>query len=104
MNKAEVIKEDSRIPREISALTNKLSELLEKADKKELFTNKQNIKINMDGKKEINVKGIEGLSETIRRGFEKQMKNVPSKAETRMLGSTIESIIRRLRDIGIDGV
>jgi len=101
----EVVKETSVDSNgDVVALTNKINDLLERADKKDLFKNEQAISINVDGKREINLKGMKSFDKEIRDVFKKQIKNISTKAEVNAVKGTIRNLIRRLKEVGIDGI
>ena len=101
----EVIKEkESSSSKDVAKLTNKINDLLDRADKKQLFNNKQDISINVDGKREISLKGVKSFKKELQDTFKKQMAGVSSKAELNAVRGTLENLIRRLRETGVDGV
>jgi len=90
--------------KDITKLTNKINDLLDRAEKKELFKNQQEISINVDGKREISLKGVKSFKKELKDTFKQQMSGLSSKAELNAVRGTLEKLIRRLRETGVDGV
>jgi TP901 family phage tail tape measure protein len=99
--------EEKKTPQQsenVNRLLNKLEELIDKAENKDLFKKTQEVKINVGGKKDIQVRGLEGISKRVREAFEDEMSKVASKAETNLINARIDDIVRRLKMAGLDGV
>ena len=90
--------------KKIDTLFTQQQTLLDMAENKQLFTTEQNIKIDVAGKREVRIKGIAEMGRELEQIFKKNMAKVSTKAEHMALKSTLNYLIRRLREMGIDGV
>jgi hypothetical protein len=88
----------------VNKLVRKLEELIDKAENKNLFKQTQEVQIHVDGKKDVNVRGLEGVGKRVREAFKEEMSRVASKAETNMISARLDDIVRRLKMAGLDGV
>jgi len=90
--------------KKIEALMGQQKELMDLAGDKKLFKQEQNIKIDVGGKRELTVKGVAEMGQALEQIFKRNMAKITSKAESAALQATLNHIIRRLKEAGIDGV
>lgn len=89
----------SDLSESINVLGNAVSTMLARLNDPGLVN--QNININLDQNRTINVRGLDGIEEAIRNSFEQRMERTASNEEVNAISEVVGSIIDKLNEQGI---